>query len=136
MSKGTEAVRQFITGMFKLENFAEFVMYNTAFFLLSVFIGNAEDNILKRVFKCIEKTGFVNKNSNLWLIIQIIIQLIITSMTSYMVRLFVVGTMLSFSSDNNIYDARAVSIIYAFITFYPQDHLKANLKKLNKLLDR
>ena len=136
MSKGTEAVRHFITGMLDFENFTEFVVYNTTFFLLSVFIGNAVDNILQKIFKYIEKAGIVNKKSNLWLIIQIAIQLIVTSMTSYMVRLFVVGTMLSFSSDNNIYDARAVSIIYAFITFYPQDHLKENLKKLNKLLDR
>ena len=135
MSQGSQAVRQFMQGMLVPENLIEFVIYNSMFFLLSIYIGNLVDNFFNKVFLHVERTGWANKDSNIWLVLQIIIQLIFVSATSYMVRLFVVGTMLSFSSDKNIYDAKAVSIIYAMITFAGQNHLKEKLERFNKLMD-
>ena len=136
MVQGTEAVQNFVKGMFQWENFIEFVVYNTSFFLLSFTIGNALDNFLNMIYNRIESSGWINNDSNTWLVTQIVLQLILVSAVSYMIRLLVVGVMLAYSSDTTIYDARAVSIIYAFITFSGQNHLKARIEKLNKLADR
>lgn len=129
-------VRKFVNEMMKFENFMEFIVYNSVFFLLSVYIGNAIDNIFHNVFSYVESKGWFNKNSNTWLIIQIAIQLIFVSAASYIVRLFIIDSMLVWSSDAHIYDAKATSIIYAFITFFGQDHLKEKLGRLNVILDR
>lgn len=133
---GTQAVKQFVDGMMNYENFMEFTTYNALFFLVSIFVGNVIDNALNSAFKKMEDLGLINKEANWWILLQIIIQLILISAISYMIRLFVVGTLLTYSTDSTIYDSKAVSIIYAFITFYAQDHLKERLTKINKVMDR
>jgi uncharacterized BrkB/YihY/UPF0761 family membrane protein len=137
MSLGVNAAKQFIQGIFIRENFIEFVVYNSSLFLLSMYIGNVIDNALNWVYTKMEENGIIkNKDSNVWLLFTIVFQLVFTSAVSYTIKLFLLGTMLSFSSDTTVYDHKAVGIIYAFITFYAQDNLKKRLAKVNKLMDR
>jgi len=131
-------IKKHVANLFQYKVFMQFVVYNTVFFLFAIFAGNAIDNLLNYIFKKVESSGLLDAKSNLWLLVQIVIQLLVISMMAYIIRLLVIGLLQSYvSHTHSMIEISTMSMMYGvFISFIPQDHLISRLKRLNVLLDR
>lgn len=123
-----------------LENARELILSHLLFLVLAFLACNLLDIFMKKVFDYIESALlfpiFFKKDSNLWLLVKITIQLILVSFIVHQVKKYSNYILLSLDSDAEIYGSNTINIIFAFVAFYSQDNLKTYLNKFNKKLDK
>jgi len=119
-----------------LKNIGEYITFTALFGIVSFLVANTFDNITNKIFQRIEKALNMKPDTTLWLVAQIIIQLVLTSISNYWIRVVIAELLLHLSVDDVIYDRKIVSIMFAFINFYGQDNLKKRLTILNDRIDK
>ena len=134
-----EVYRNISTFLKKLsdkENLAELFISVGLFLLLTFLLSVHMDKSLDSAFTSIERLlPFINPTSKWWLFLQATIQLVGTVILSYVVKTFVGAlTLANVSKDHLVFafldKTKASVIIFAFLSFFTQEKLKATLKQL------
>ena len=118
-----------------LENVLEYILFSTVFVIVALFVANLIDNVLNRFYEWIQGTFSINPSSILWLFGQVIFQVLITGAVSFYIRDLIKTLLMRYSTDTIVYGDAMYGILFAFITFFGQDHLKRRLSQINKIMD-
>lgn len=118
------------------ENVAEYILFTTGFVVVAFVAANFIDNALNVAFEWMQKTFGFQEQNWWWLAFEIVVQVLITGIVSFQVRDLITKVLMKFSTDDVVYGRSMYGILFAFITFFGQDHLKRRLAQLNADLDR
>lgn len=111
------------------ENFLELATIVTIYFVFSRFGGFFTDNLFKKLKKWTDSRGW--GDSIVMNYILIISQLMAVILLTFSIRLFANDFTLNWvSSDQTIFLQNAIGIVFAFIEFSTQDHLKDMLQSV------
>ena len=120
---------EFYSQALKPENLFELGTIVTVYFVAARFGGFFIDSYFKKLKKWFDEKGW--GKSKIMNYALIIMQLMIIILFTYSVRLFSLNSALSWvSNDEQLYLKNAIGIVFAFIEFSTQAHLKDMMKKL------